>query len=147
MLKLIELGILTTLLAYVGTIAPVLSAPQPRPAVTPAPETQFVPKTKIAITSDRLNITLINKTSAAISYQAVGDTQVRTLAGVSTVTLRGLRVPITLTLDRQDSGLLQLTPKQSNNPETLEVTLDTTTNFAADETTLRVEADGSVFLY
>lgn len=121
---------------------------QTNPTVTPAPEVQFVPQAKVTLSSDRVNVMLTNKTSAAISYQAIGDTQVRTLPGRTTVTLRGLRVPTTLTLRRQDSGLLQVMPKQSEkSPSTIEVTLDATTNLATDGITMRVERNGSVFLY
>ena len=117
------------------------------PSATPLPESQFVPKARIQLNGDRITVTLINRTNAAIYYQAVGDTQIRTLAGRETVTLRGLRVPTTLTLDRQDFGLLQVTPKQAQAPNSLEVTLDTTTNLGVDGTTMRVEPNGSVFLY
>ncbi|MER3477304.1 MAG: hypothetical protein C4287_13380 [Leptolyngbya sp. ERB_1_2] len=116
--------------------------------ITPAPEAQFVPKTQVTLNGNRVNITLINKTNAAISYQAIGDTQIRSLPGQGTVTLQGLRVPTTLTFDRQDFGLLNVTPKQAETtPGTIEVTLDAATNLAVDRTTLRVEDNGSVFLY
>lgn len=146
MLKQIGLGVLATAIAISSAIAPVFS--QPKPVIPPAPEAQFVPKTQVTLSGNRVNITLINKTNAAISYQAIGDTQIRTLPGRETVTLRELRVPTTLTFDRQDFGLLNITPKQSEKaPGTIEVTLDAATNLAADGTTLRVEDNGSVFLY
>lgn len=146
MLKFLICGAIAIGLWLNLSIAPVMSAPDP--SVTPLPENQFVPKARIQLQGDRVNITLINRTNAAISYQAVGDTQPRTLAGRETVALRGLRVPVTLTLDRQDAGLLQVTPKQSGkSPDVLEVTLDTTTSLSTDGTTMRVESNGSVFLY
>ncbi|MBE9012926.1 hypothetical protein IQ250_22250, partial [Pseudanabaenaceae cyanobacterium LEGE 13415] len=85
-------------------------------------------------------------TNAAISYQAIGDTEVRTLPGRGTVSLQGLRVPTTLTFDRQDSGLLNITPKQAA-AGTIEVILDATTDLGVDSPTMRVESNGSVFLY
>jgi hypothetical protein len=149
MLKQFGFGILATLVTVGSVIAPASAQPkQPKPTVTPAPEAQFIPKTRVELKGDRVNVMLINKTNAAISYQAVGDTQIRTLPGRGTVMLQGLRVPTTLTLDRQDFGLLQVTPKQSEkSPGTIEVTLDTNTNLATDGTTMRVEENGSVFLY
>ncbi|MBW4441502.1 MAG: hypothetical protein KME10_09770 [Plectolyngbya sp. WJT66-NPBG17] len=140
MLKQIGVGILASAIAFGGTIMPAISQP--------APEVQFTPKARVTLNGDRVNITLVNKTNAAINYQVVGDTQFRTLAGQGTATLQGLRVPMTVTLDRQDSGLLRVTPKQAEkSPNTIEVTLDTTTDLAIDGTTMRVEANGSVFLY
>ncbi len=146
MLKQIGFGILATVITIGGVISPVFS--QTKPGTTPAPEAQFVPKTRVTLKGDRVNITLINQTNAAISYQAIGDTQIRTLPRRGTVTLQGLRVPTTLTLDRQDFGLLSVTPKQSTKaPGTIEVTLDTTTDLAVDGITMRVEDNGAVFLY
>ncbi|NDJ17843.1 hypothetical protein [Myxacorys almedinensis] len=141
-----------TVSAFVAccVMLPIVASAQPSPStvVTPAPESQFIPRARIQPKSDRTTITLINNTYASIMYQAVGDTQPRTLQGRTRVTLRGLRAPVTLTLDREDAGLLLVTPNPSpTSPETLEVLLDTTTDLGVDATTLRVERSGSVFLY
>jgi hypothetical protein len=146
------LGILCGSFALGVLAAPTIATPiaQSRPAAVtlPFPEQQFIPKARIALASNRVNVMLMNKTNAAITYQAVGDTAPRTLPGRSTILLRGLKTPLTLTLDRQDAGLLKVTPQPSSKtPGTLEVTLDTTTNLGADATTLRIENTGSVFLY
>jgi hypothetical protein len=161
MLKQLMLGAIAASFLLSSSIAPAHSAPNPAPSdpakpspapadpsATPDPETQFTPRARVWLSSDRVTITLINRTYAKISYQAVGDTQPRTLEGRQSVTLRSLRVPVTLTFDRQDAGLLDITPKQSEaSPEALEVTLDAATNLNADGTTMRVEKNGSVFLY
>ncbi len=127
--------------------APAFSVPQ-KPTVTPLPESVFLPKAQIPLKSDRINLTLINKTNAEITYQVIGDTESRTLAGQKIINLQGLRTPVTLTLDRKDSGLLLVTPKSvSNTQDSVEVTLETTTDLSIDATTLRVERNGSVFLY
>jgi hypothetical protein len=142
-LKKSVLGVIAASLAL--STAPAWAAPA-KP--TTAPESTFIPRAQLQLTGDRVNVTLINKTNANISFQAIGDTEVRTLAGRQTVTLRGLRSPVTLTLDRNDSGLLLVTPKaDEKTPGTLEVTLDTTTDLGIDAPTLRVESNGSVFLY
>jgi hypothetical protein len=145
MLKKIGFGILTAILLTSGSIAPAF-AQSTTPATTPAPETQFTPRAQVQLNGDRVNITLINLTNAAITYQAIGDTEIRTLPGRGTVALQGLKVPTTLTLDRQDSGLLNITTKEKA-PGTIEVTLDATTDLAIDSPTMRVESNGSVFLY
>ena len=151
MLRQIRFEVLAVIVMVGSTVAslseistPAFSAPQP--AANPAPEAQFTPKTQVVLNGDRVSITLINKTNAAISYQVIGDTQIRTLPGLKTITLQRLQVPTTLTFDRQDFGLLKVTPRQST-PGTIEVSLDATTSLGADETTMRVEDNGSVFLY
>jgi hypothetical protein len=152
MSKLFGFRSLTALITVGSAVASLYIVPafaqSTNPTVTPAPEAQFVPKARVTLNSDRVNVMLVNKTNAVISYQAVGDTQIRTLPGRGTVMLQGLRVPTTLTLDRQDFGLLQVNPKQSETASnTIEVTLDAETSLAADGTTMRIERNGSVFLY
>jgi hypothetical protein len=93
----------------------------------------------------RVTIRLINNTNAPISFQAIGDTQIRTLAGRSEIALQGLRIPTTVTFYRQDRGLLMVTPKSSESG-VLEVTMQETTDFAMDRTALRIENNGSVYL-
>lgn len=130
--------------------APASSAPKApeKPTTTPLPEALFIPKARMQLQGDRVNLRLINKTNANITFQAVGDTEPRTLAGQATIALQGLQVPMTLTLDREDSGFILVTPKPSEqSPNLLEVTLETTTDLSADATTMRVERNGSVFLY
>ena len=93
----------------------------------------------------RVTVRLVNNTNAPIVFQAVGDTQVRTLAGRSEIALQGLRVPTTVTFYRQDRGLLMVTPRSSESG-VLEVTMQETTDFAMDRTALRIENNGNVFL-
>ncbi len=150
MLKRFVLGMIAASSTISWVIAPAMSssAPQDNTVVTPAPSDQFAPRARITLNTDRMNVTLINNTNAVINYQVVGDTQPRSLAGLSTIALQGLRVPATLTLHRQDGGLIKVTPKQSEkSPNTLEATLDTTTDLGVDTPTMRVEASGSIYLY
>ncbi|BAZ12940.1 hypothetical protein NIES4071_47740 [Calothrix sp. NIES-4071] len=96
-------------------------------------------------TAGRITVRLINKTNAPITFQAVGDTQVRTLAGRSEIALQGLKVPTTVTFYRNDRGLLMVTPRSSESG-VLEVSMQETTDFAMDRTALRIENNGSVYL-
>ncbi len=119
-----------------------------QPAVTPPPEQQSTPTgLQLQPTNGRVTIMLMNETYAPITYQAIGDTAPRTLAGRTSVTLRGLRAPTTLTFDRQDSGLLRVYPQVSSvTPGELEVKLSETTDLGVDKTALRVEGNGAVSL-
>ncbi|MBE9177674.1 hypothetical protein IQ268_03655 [Oculatella sp. LEGE 06141] len=124
----------------------------PTPATTPAP-TELLPQPEprpdgvVNLAGNRVTIQMVNETGAAVSYQVVGDTEVRTLAGRTTVTLRDLPAPTTLTFRRQDQGLLVVTLRaNAPNPGTLIVNLDETTDFAADRTTLNISELGEVFL-
>jgi hypothetical protein len=80
-----------------------------------------------------------------VTYQVVGDTDQRTLAGDSDVTLQNIETPVTVTFVREDKGLLKVTP-QAASEGLLEVTLDETTNLDEGKGTMRVQQDGQVFL-
>jgi hypothetical protein len=111
----------------------------------PFPAQQQPIAATITPNKSRVSIRLVNDSNAPISYQAIGDTALRTLPGRSFITLQGLKVPTTLTFFRQDRGLLMATPKLI--PEgMLELRLRETTNFTMDNTALRIEANGNVFL-
>ncbi|MEO0852520.1 MAG: hypothetical protein AAFY15_03330, partial [Cyanobacteria bacterium J06648_11] len=83
---------------------------------------------------------------ADVNYQLLGHTQVRTLPGRSTVTLRGADVPTTLTFQRQDSGLLAVAPQESEGTGTLSITLDETLDFEQSKVVMTIEPSGEVFL-
>jgi hypothetical protein len=95
----------------------------------------------------RVTVTLINQTYVPITYQAIRDTSPRTLAGRSTITLRSLRAPATLTFDREDAGLLKVQPQVSSvTSSEVQVTLSETTDLSIDRLALRVEQNGAISL-
>lgn len=96
-------------------------------------------------TAGTVNVRLKNNTNAGISYQAIGHTQPRFLAGGQEFVLRNLPTPISITLVRQDGGLLKVMP-MSTSEGTLAVSLDETTNFDNNQGVLRIQKDGQVFL-
>lgn len=99
----------------------------------------------VAPVNGRVSVRLVNNTAANITYQAIGDTAPRMLAGKSEVTLQGLRTPATVTFNRQDGGLLMVTP-QSSQEGILQLSLRETTDLAIDKGALRIEQNGSVYL-
>ena len=120
--------------------------PSPGQASIPLPETRQAPSAAIAPTDEQVNLVLINETRATVVYQAVGETDTRLLAGESSVTLRGLDVPTTLTFQRQDSGLLSVTLVPAETRSQLEVTFDETTDLDRDKNVLTVNEAGQVYL-
>ncbi len=100
----------------------------------------------VSPTNGRVNVRLENKTNAPIVYQVIGDTQLRTLAGRSEVMLQGLRTPANVAFYRQDRGLLMVTPQTSSQNGMLNLTLQETTDFAMDRTSMRIENNGAVYL-
>ncbi|MBH8577909.1 hypothetical protein I8752_34105 [Nostocaceae cyanobacterium CENA369] len=128
----------------VTPVTPSVSPTEPnQPALLSPHQT---PNATIALTNGKVNIRLVNNTAANITYQVIGDTGSRSLQGKSNVTLQGLKAPVTVTFQRDDKGLLLVTPQPSSEPGVLEVTFKEATNVNADRSALRVDPNGSVFL-
>jgi hypothetical protein len=114
---------------------------------TPLPSQQQPPSATIALASGKVNISLVNDTAATITYQVIGDTAPRTLQGKSSVMLQGISAPATVTFERQDGGLLSVTPQPSSEQQgMLEVKLNETTDVAQDKKAMRIQENGAVFL-
>ena len=116
-------------------------------AFPPLPEHQQVPSLTLASKQSHLNIQLVNETNAPIVYQAIGMTNGRIVSAGSSVNLRGLTVPTTLTFQRQDGGLLRATVGElGSNSQTLQLVLDETADLGDSNVALNVESSGTVFL-
>ncbi|MBD2567753.1 hypothetical protein [Anabaena lutea] len=112
----------------------------------PAPEQRQEPSTRMALADGKANIMLINDTGADVTYQVIGDTAPRILAGKSSTNLTDLTTPVTVTFQREDRGLLMVTPKAAREKGTLEVTFKETTDVNQDKSAMIIQANGSVFL-
>lgn len=122
----------------------------PRPPVSviqpPLPRERQQPSARLALVNNQVNLRLVNNTGAEVTYEVIGDTPPRSLEGKSNVMLQGLNAPVTLTLYRQDGGLIQVIPQTTSTQGMLEVRLDETTNVSQDKGTVRIQEDGTVFL-
>ncbi|HLP89981.1 MAG TPA: hypothetical protein VK184_15495 [Nostocaceae cyanobacterium] len=113
---------------------------------TPAPSQRQNPATRIALENGKVNIRLFNDTGGRVNYQVIGDTRPRALENQSGVVLQDLSAPVTVTLYRQDRGLLRAIPQPSRERGTLDVTLQGTTDKQEDTRALRIQRTGAVFL-
>lgn len=116
-----------------------------QPSQPPLPEQQQAPKLSVRPVNGQIQMKLMNRTAAPITYQVIGEMKPRTLAGKSEVTLLNLETPVTLTFQRQDRGLLNVQP-QTTEPGNLEVTFTETTELGIDKNAIVVEETGTVFL-
>jgi hypothetical protein len=129
-------------------LRPVVASPPGATGIStaPAPESRQQASAQVQSVNGRVTLVFVNKTNAAITYQAVDDTNMRSLPGKSTVSLQSLVLPATVTFRRQDGGLLNATPRPSEQPGQLIVTLDAALDLSLDRTTLSIESNGAVFL-
>ncbi|MEG4800797.1 hypothetical protein QUB63_13895 [Microcoleus sp. ARI1-B5] len=130
---------------------------EPSPAVSPSPNgmpspsadapPRFpMPSARVTPTEGMVVIKLVNTTNALINYQVVGVTQPRTLGEQSEILLTNIKVPITLTYQRPDGGLMLVRPQATAMPGMLQVSFGATTDLGADTKSLEIQEDGRVFL-
>ena len=123
----------------------------PHPTTTSETPTQSqpaqfpLPSGRVSPVNGLVTLKLVNHTNAVINYQVVGGTRERVLGEQSQTELIGFPIPLTLTYQRQDSGLLIVLTK-STAPGVLEVRFQGTNNFDLDTKSLNIPKSGSVFL-
>ena len=131
---------------------------EPSPAVSPSPNgmpatPQDAPPARFPMPSARVTpmegmvaIKLVNTTNAVINYQVIGVTPPRTLGEQSEILLKNIKVPITLTYQRPDGGLLLVRPQATATPGMLQVSFGATTDLGVDTKSMEVQEDGKVIL-
>lgn len=139
--------IATAMTLPIANNATAQTRPSPPAINPPLPSQQQPPIATLKPTNGLVGVKLINKTGADIAYQVIGDTQVRTLTGRSMTTLQDLKMPVNVTFYRRDRGFLLVSPQvPTTAPNTIELTLTETTDFAIDKTALTIESDGEAYL-
>ncbi|MDI9636041.1 hypothetical protein QM565_09615 [Geitlerinema splendidum] len=99
---------------------------------------------RVQPTDGTVNIRLVNSTNANITYEAIGHTQPRTLPGRTDTVLENLPAPVTLTMLRQDNGLIDITPIRNVETGVLEVSVREAPSFDDTQGTLEIQQDGRV---
>lgn len=111
----------------------------------PLPENRAEPIATVVPVAGEVDVKLKNNTNALISYEAIGHTQRRFLPAGMEVTLK-LPTPTTITMVRQDEGLLEVVSMPTSGSEMLAISLDETTTLSDNQGVLRIQSDGQVFL-
>ncbi|MBT9311077.1 hypothetical protein [Leptothoe kymatousa] len=114
-----------------------------------------LPIMTIPVSEANITLRVENQTPAAITYEALGDTQPRVLTSGQDATLQSLRIPTTLTFFYQDSqkdrqlgqGLLRATLELDEDTNTLDIVISPTLNLAADVSNIIIESNGNVFVF
>ena len=115
-------------------------APQDARARFPMPSARVTPAEGMVV------IKLVNTTNAVINYQVIGVSPQRTLGEQSEILLKTIQLPITLTYQRPDGGLLLVRPQATAMPGMLQVSFGATTELDADTKSLQIQEDGKVIL-
>jgi hypothetical protein len=120
---------------------------QTKPIQPPLPEEQQTAITTITLQSGQVNVRLRNKTNTPITYQVIGHTQQRTLAGGEEVALQELPAPVTITFLRPDGGLIRVIPVESSEQGTLVLMLNAAMGLNDSQASVRIQSNGKVFAY
>ncbi|MBW4655001.1 MAG: hypothetical protein KME20_18450 [Kaiparowitsia implicata GSE-PSE-MK54-09C] len=104
-----------------------------------------IPEAYVTPINGTVTIQLVNETGAAVGYEVVGETDIRTLDRLSTVTLTQISVPTSITFRRFDNGFLTttLTPDTPSSG-TLIVTLSLGSDLGGDRTAISIDREGGV---
>lgn len=112
----------------------------------PYPESRQEPIATVTPTAGTVHVRLKNNTNARITYQAIAHTQPRILPGREEILLENLPTPVTITMVREDGGLLKVMPISKSDLGVLAVSLDEKTTPDNNQGVLRIQRDGQVFL-
>jgi hypothetical protein len=112
----------------------------------PQPTTQTPPVAVVQPVDGQVDVSLNNTTNATISYQVVGQTDERPLLDGEQTELLNLDLPATVTVVREDEGLIDV-KITSSEAGSLEVMLDEEPNLSGSNLNIRVQEDGQVLVY
>ena len=93
----------------------------------------------------QLSVNLMNNTGASVTYEVIGDTPRRTLEAEESAMLQGIPLPATITIVRQDEGLVSIVAQDSEDG-TLSLSLAPDPTFDDTQGVIRIQEDGQVFV-
>lgn len=116
------------------------------PLSPPLPEESTEAIATVTPINGKVSVKLKNTTNTAITYEAIDYTQRRTLAPKGEVVLKDLPAPVTLTLVRPDNGFIQIAATSAANSGLLEVSLSEGKTLNEQQSAIRIQQNGQVFV-
>ncbi|MBO0352151.1 hypothetical protein J0895_24325 [Phormidium pseudopriestleyi FRX01] len=112
----------------------------------PLPQNVQMPVAYVLPGNAPVAVEIINRTNTSITYEAIGETRDRTLVGGDEAMLMNLQIPLTVTFERPDGGLIQARP-EIIAPGQIRIYLDEANNLDSDISNMRIDLNGSMYLY
>jgi hypothetical protein len=116
------------------------------PAQPPLPETQGNAIATVIPSNGNVDVVLRNTTNAVITYEVIGQTQQRTLAGGEEVVLQSLPLPVTITTVRQDRGLVDIQAMTPTSSGRIVFSLGASAQLNSEQGAIRIQQSGQVFV-
>ncbi|MEO1402571.1 MAG: hypothetical protein AAFV72_15185 [Cyanobacteria bacterium J06635_1] len=133
----------------VGLLGSTARAQLNQPVITtepPLPGQLSDPIARVTPVNGRITIELKNETGANLTYEVFGITDQRTLmADDEPVMLQNIPLAATITLLRQDNGLIDITAS-SEEAGMLSISILRETNFDDTQGVIDIQPNGSVFV-
>ncbi len=115
------------------------------PSSPPLPEAGMEAIATVTPINNQLSVSIINNTGTAVTYEVVGDTSRRTLLLNEFAMLRDIPLPTTITVVRQDEGLVDVVATSSEDGM-LEISLEPEASLDDTQGVIRIQSDGQVFV-
>lgn len=112
----------------------------------PLPRNVLDPVAYVRPGNEPVAVEIINGTNTWVTYQAIGETDERTLGGGDETMLMDLQIPLTVTFERSDGGLIQAEP-EIIAPGEIRIYLNEAYNLDSDIGNMRIDTNGSMYLY
>jgi hypothetical protein len=124
----------------------------PLVTLTPKPVQSSIIREQIAIAtvtpqSGQINMRLRNTMQTMLTYQALGETSPRSLGGGEEILLQNLPLPMTLTLNRTDGGLVKVVPMSNQKEGVLGISITEASGLSDSQLNLLVQSEGQVYVY
>lgn len=95
--------------------------------------------------NNELSLSLMNDTGATVTYEVVGDTARRMLMAGESAMLQDIPLPATITVVRQDEGLLDISAVDTDDGM-LQLSLMPEPDLDSTQGVIRIQEDGQVFV-
>ena len=99
--------------------------------------------TPVGATTD---VVLVNTGGADISFQVIGQTNIRTLAAGEEISLLALSIPTDITLYRTDGGFVRAQVGVEEGENTVRLELSGTASFSDDTSSVVILETGGIYL-
>jgi hypothetical protein len=97
--------------------------------------------------SGQISMRLKNTMQTMVNYQALGETSMRSLQSGEETLLQNLPLPVTLTLNRADGGLVKVVPMSNEKEGVLGISITEANGLSDSQLNLLVQSEGQVYAY
>jgi hypothetical protein len=123
---------------------PALAQVAPDVTTPPLPEQVNVAIARFTPASGRVTVNLSNETGAVLTYEVLGVTDQRQLAIGESVKLQNLPLSATITVLRQDNGLVDVSAA-ATTAGNVDLNVGQSRDFTENQGVITLESDGSVY--